>query len=370
MKNRKRLIRPQPKTLIFLLLLTLMIFGCVKTGVLDKGSQLDGYIFVRNAVGNLRFELVQAPGETIIHPSENLRIKLGEQFRIKWDKFYGYWQKSDAMCTFDESSVSTESCRICQDCNPTAEERPEHPCSHFFYSSGDESVLIAEYKDFLTEDSNQKFVIRAPTIAWLCPTNLSYAPEFDATYRLLSAEGFYGETKVFTYSGAPRSVQYQLSKRVIDGTTFWSWTVGGDLKWIENYSKSLRVTNIRVFQAACGVDTNSNECTVPMDAIPVKPSRVLFVPNLGSTLDGVSEKDLRCYSNPQRNEDTKAFINLPKCLPEYGSTAPTEKFLTPTYFHDQENDKVTWLVEFNTNEGGDDMTNASNLIIQFDIEGV
>jgi len=370
MKNTKSIVRPFPKTFILLLLVALMIFGCVRTDVLDAGTEFYGYIFVKNDLGNLRFELAQPPGETIIHPSENLRIHLGEQISFKWDKFYGYWRRPDAMCNFNATSVSSESCRICQDCNPTESERSVEPCNHIVYGGGDVSLLIAEYKNFAIDDSNKKYVIEAPSITWLCPTNLRYAPEFDATYRLFGGVGFYGETKVFTYSGAPRSVQYQLTKRVVDGTTFWAWSVGGDPKWIENYSPALRVTNVRVFAAACGVDANSNECTLPMEAIPVKPSRILFVPNLGSTLAGVDEKGLRCYSEQRQNEATKAFINLPKCLSEYGSTSPTERFSTPTYFQDRENDRLTWLVEFNTNEGGDDMTNATNLIIQFDIEGV
>lgn len=363
------LLRRFPGSSVALLLLLLLLAGCVGEGELGADTKLENYTFVKTELGNLRFELMPAGSSAIVHPSLNFRLHLGDEIAFKWDQFYGFWQREGAMCTFSQGTGSTEECRVCQDCNPTA-GRGDIPCRLVHFRGDDVSFMVNEYKNFVVTPDNRKAVIVGSSQDWLCPLGVKHAPESDATYQIPSEKGVHGETKVFVYSGSPRSVQYQLSPVQLDGKTYWTWRVGGDLKWIENYSPTLKVTNVRIFEAACGLDMASNECTVPQDAPLVKPSRILFLTDLASSLDQLTASAFRCYSEERQNEITKSFIDLGKCITTYQGTKPEPRFLTPTYLHESVNDKVTWLVEFNTDEGGIDASMITNLIIQFDIEGV
>jgi hypothetical protein len=157
-----------------------------------------------------------------------------------------------------------------------------------------------------------------------------------------------------------------------DGTNYWTWTIEGDTRWMENFSPNLRVTDIRILRGPCGDGSaQGGKCDITIAREPVKPSRILFLPNFESTVAGHdNEATNRCYSNPNASDGN--YINLVSCRERYdyplNLTSP--KSVAPTNDPAEPMKRLTWLVEFNTNEGADDMSMSldAGLVIEFTIQ--
>lgn len=344
-------------------ILSLLTFACVPK-VSIGGLRLGDYTFQRNEISNLRWEMIQA---VPLHPSENLSLKKGEEFTVLWDKFYGLWEREGAMCTFNDLNVSTDECRVCQDCNPMGTERNILPCRQVFYSHEDiGSFEILEFPGFFTMPENARSAYRAASASFICPTDIKLTATEDATFQFPGPQKLFGETKVHVYTDSPKSVAYQLRRQTIDNKSYWTWSIEGIGKWIDNYSAALMVANVRIYNKPCAIDTNSGDCVVPSIAERIKPSRILFLPSFAGSVDAINEKAFRCYSADTEDAETRSYIDLRNCLTEYRG-APGQKLTTPTYMQGAEFDRLTWLVEFNTNEGGAVVPNDAQLIIEFAI---
>jgi hypothetical protein len=359
-----KLLRRHKFSAAAVLVLGLLTAACVHERVIT-GIYIAGYAFRNHALGNLRWEMAQHA----IHPSENLRLKVGDEFRPLWDKFYGFWEREGQMCSFNDVNVSTESCRVCQDCNPTESERFVDPCGYVVYSKSDiGSFEIFEYPGFMTTPENERLVHEGPSSEWLCSTGIKIAARTDATYRLpLPDNDDPHETKVYAYSESPRSVAYPLQRQTIDNKSYWIWSIQGVGKWLENYSPNLQVANVRIYEGVCATDMNSGDCRVPAEAQRIKASRVLFLPKFNGSVDSANEASFRCYSSDREDAQTMSFIDLRSCLGEYQSQSGQLRLATPTYMQGNEFDRLTWLVEFNTNEGGSVVSADAKLIIEFSI---
>jgi hypothetical protein len=82
------------------------------------------------------------------------------------------------------------------------------------------------------------------------------------------------------------------------------------------------------------------------------------------------ESDLVCHDDPSGTEGF--YIDLSACRTSNDASPPiVPKFVTPTYQFNpnRSNERITWLVEFNANEGAEPITPGENLIIEFLIQG-
>jgi hypothetical protein len=137
---------------------------------------------------------------------------------------------------------------------------------------------------------------------------------------------------------------------------------------MENFSPSLRVTDIRILKGECGDGSaQGKQCDISIERVPVKPSRI--------TVDGIADYD--CYSNPTASEGR--FINLLSCR-QMDNTI-INMFVTPTYETLSTNpfEKLAWWVEFDVFGGADaDLTTPApdpmpvdaELIIEFTIQAM
>jgi hypothetical protein len=141
----------------------------------------------------------------------------------------------------------------------------------------------------------------------------------------------------------------------------------------------LHVTDIVIYRGRCADGSaQGKQCVNPDESFAVKPSRIFFLPSFENTVSGHrGEAAHRCYS--KLNSIGVNFINLDSCLETYNANQTTPKYATPTYefFPVRPTEKLTWLVEFNTNEGADaDLTTSAkepmpmdaDLVIRFTIQ--
>ena len=83
-----------------------------------------------------------------------------------------------------------------------------------------------------------------------------------------------------------------------------------------------------------------------------------------------------CHDNPNADPTEGYYIDLKNCRTSNATNSNMEdKDVTPTYLkfggmsgNARPLDRVTWLVEFNVNEGADPVSSDSILMIEFIIE--
>ena len=313
---------------ILMLIAIVLIAACAQTRYVSSIS-----------IGNMRFEPVQLPHE--IELSRRYWMKKGELIAPKMDNFVLDYEEYEA-------------CDLCT--NPN--------CGGAGASVNGDPLTVHFTKDSVSDE--KEMVINYAGGPGACTVNLysqvspPNAPvDEDGSFELVLGEGFdisfFGlmETDVSVNSveaGLEETFREDLRTNTIDGTDYWVWTVGGNPVWDLNFSPSLRVKDIRVINAA--------------DSRPIKPSRVLFLPNFesfNSVSSHPAEALNRCYHS---EENLGSYINLEACRNRnddpIGSGLP--RITTPTYYSDPSaiavdpdlpNKKLTWLLEFNTNEGAD-----------------
>lgn len=376
----------------------LLSTGCIKQTAGALGSLVqDGFLLKEIEIEEARFEPV---GLSLpMTRSRNYWLKSGESIAPKWNTFELHWQKENEMCTFTSNS-STNDCQICNYCtlNPS---NGGSSCTGLLVFAG---LLQVVYDSNFTPTENPEVILDyfSSEVPATCQSNPlsgtppTFKPENSGLYRFNQTDPalFYrsdtnaeiGIHVVEQGQSMSQTTAYQLTYRNVDNRNYWTWATEGDsvwspggLIWTENFSPNLRVRDVRIYRGLCADGSmEGKQCTVPSERVPVKPSRLLFLPNFRTTVSGYQgEAAHRCYGDATANNDNS--ISLLNCRETNGATLMSRKDVTPTYEVDpaRPNEKMTWFIEFNTNEGGDaDLTIPGNqamptdaqLIIEFTIE--
>ena len=380
------------KTIVSILLLYMALSGCRQNDGGIGNVVVDDHLFKEVELENARFELKPSAFSQPLQPSVDFWLKKDDQVALKWDSFEFHWERTGTMCVF-ESNTSTANCSICNYCqNPVVQNGP--PCFGIELGTNvtrfdlvvmhDGFVLVPEPKLALSVPSPQMVNGCRPD----SPDPISFQPERSAAYQMIipktdlslaySPFDIVTETKIHVVeAGMNQTVAYQLMRQSIDGTNYWTWAITGENSWLENFSPNLRVTDIRVLRGGCADGSaQGKQCATPNESVPVRPSRIFFLPNFQGAVSGYLGVDLHsCYSDP--NASDGKFVNLGSCR-NTSNAAPTERFTTPTYefLPERLTEKLTWLVEFDPNGGGDaDLTTSvpdpmppdAVLIIEFTI---
>jgi hypothetical protein len=322
------------------------------------------------------------------------------------------------MCNFTDNT-STEACKVCDQCLDPFFISTGPPCDRISVAWNPGWVEVVKDPGFIPTDNPEMIFdyIQSSGVApfLACSGNSGppvFTPETSGRYSMRSNQPlkFIGATnaEIKLYVVAPDSAQttpYQLtgkhSENVNDGNgniethEYWTWTMGGDPLWLENFSPNLRVTNVRIFKGICADGSaQGKQCSVPNESVPVRPSRVFFLANFADQVDNYAggTTQYRCYSAPDAADGIEGnFINLGACRKECARDAATNtctstqtetRDVVPTYLVDsvlgpRPMERLTWVVEFNTNEGADadlmtpdkePMPSDAKLIIEFTIQ--
>ncbi|MEZ5424757.1 MAG: hypothetical protein R2747_00710 [Pyrinomonadaceae bacterium] len=385
-----------PLLAVFLLPLFLLPSGCQKVNYIYIGDVINGYVWKGEEFENLRYEpLDSGNGPLDIRAARNFWLKRGEKMIVKVDTFEAHWEKEGEMCSFG-SNVSTEECQICDYCgSPNTDGEP--PClTAEPDASGQFPFRIVADSGFIpTENPTNILDMYGPQILGGCNRPNKPLPIFEPTqsglYRTMPVRPEFmiksetqGETKIQIVDPGPdsaRTVAFQLTGQMIDNTSYWTWATPGDSLWMENFSSNLRVTEVRLYRGVCADGSAQGvQCGLPDDKIPVKPSRLLFLPGFQNTVSGYpGEAQHRCYGDPAGATDNS--IGVLNCRETYNSAPTGQRDVTPTYevIPDRSDEKMTWFIEFNTNEGGDADLNApgfqpmptdARLIVEFTVAAI
>jgi hypothetical protein len=403
--------------LAVVLLNGLLMPGCRRS--IPLGEEIDGFVFKDEEMDNVRFEPQGLPFS--IEPAHAYWLRSGDEIAPRWDTYEWHWERKSTMpmCAFVDNT-SAGDCQVCDFCNPPASfDGP--PCMGISTNLTFSRRLLEVVADsgFIETDNPQLVSDLRNNIFAGCSNATQgplgfFAPAASGLYRLRSGLGeafkIKGETngEIKLYVVAPDSAQqtpYQipdkLSETVNDGNgniethEYWTWTMGGDPLWLENFSPNLRVTNVRIFKGICADGSaQGKQCAVPTESVLVRPSRVFFLANFANQVDNYpgGTTQYRCYSAPDAADGIEGnFINLSACRKECARDATTNtctstqaetRDVVPTYLVDsvtgaRPTEKLTWVVEFNTNEGADadlmtpdkePMPSDAKLIIEFTIQ--
>ncbi len=368
-----------------LLLNILLMPGCKR--FIPLGAEIDGFILKEEEMDNVRFEPQGLPFS--IASARAYWLRRGDVIAPRWDTYEWHWERKGAMpmCGFVDNT-SAGDCQVCDFCNPPVSvDGP--PCmgkstNNLTFGRGTLEVIVDT--GFIQTDNPQLVSDLSPNIFAGCSNATQgplgfFEPAASGLYRLRSAFGeafkFKGATDaeiklhvVETSAGLAQKTAYQLTRQTVDGKDYWAWTIDGDPLWDENFSPNLRVTDIRILRGRCADGSaQGKQCAVPSESVPVKPSRLLFLPSFLGTVSGhPGEASHRCYSAP--NASGGNFINFDSCRETFNANQTIQKLATPAYESDSSRslEKLTWLVEFNTIEGADAMQPDAELIIEFTIQ--
>jgi hypothetical protein len=355
---------------------------------------------------NARFETLGLSSDiSTIQPAYAYWLKRGEVIAPKWDSFEWHWEHASAMMTCDfRNNTSAGNCQICNYCSPPSSTNGP-PCMGFSTASVVGFLRIASDRGFMKAGIPDIILdyVDSDKLLRTCNNSqdpLFFEPSMSGLYRFWGINfkynfvgGTNGEVKIHIVEpsgeNSMQTTAYQLNYEELDGRNYWTWTIKGDPFWMENFSPNLRVSNISILRGACVPDpAQGKECISPMERIPVKPSRIIFLPDFYTygSVNGYpypGEAQHRCYIDPNAMGASEGkFINLTSCL-ETSTTnsnpSPVQKYATPTYefFPVRPTEKLTWLVEFNIGEGADadlmeagiqEMPPGAQLIIEFTIQ--
>jgi hypothetical protein len=379
--------------LLAVLLGSLLAAGCVKVKVESyvggPGTlEFDGFVLEAFEMEDVRFDFEprdQDPSlPTSIQPALAYWLRLGDAIAPRWRTHEWLWQRKDASekCSFTENT-STTNCKVCDYCNITTACMGVDP-NNVSYADPLLSPNVFAYSGFMSAADPQlvlSYNFSSGDVLAACLNSMgrpvgTFEPATSGVYRF--------ESKVWKFKpetdpneppgvkihiverGLTQKTAYRLTH--VGGTNFWKWTIEGDPLWIENFSPSLRVTDIRILKGECGDGSaQGKQCDITIERAPVKPSRI--------TVDGIADYD--CYSNPTGSEGR--FINLVSCR-QMDNTI-IEMLVTPTYETLSTNafEKLAWWVEFNVAGGADaDLTTptpdpmpaGAELIIEFTIQAM
>jgi hypothetical protein len=366
-----------------LLLSVVMATGCVPTANSSEVTEREDFLLMGLQLDNARFEpFLATPYHSFLGPYWLVK---GEAMALRYDTFELHWQRTDVptACTFFDNT-QTNDCQVCDFCAVDRDHLAiEHaPCF------GTQPVL--EYPNAIVSLSNffrdsMPFTVRGLgglETARGCAHRtdpVTFVPEKNAIFQLriplkipidLAPPAILTERAIHVVEPQQTvKIAYQLKSNVVDGRQYWQWStedilVGNNPNpfWWENFSSRLHVSEVRFFKGTCERNPNTAICEHRYESIPVRPSRVQFIPNFtGSISTNPADMNNRCYQDPNHLD----VMNLDFCRGTFNpntNLGTTPKFLTPTFEMGNELQKLTWFAEFNINEGGDfDIDTPCNL---------
>src|SRR5262245_4954779 len=361
-----------------LLLNSLLIAGCAPSATIT-GTINTGFVHKEIEMENVRFEPQGLPGSIpTIQPAHTYWLKRGEMIAPKWDTFEWHWENQSAMMTCDfRNNTSAGNCQICNYCNPPSSTNGA-PCMGYSQASVVGILRIVADPGFI-QTGNPTIIhdyVDSASLLQTCDNTqnpLVFTTPMSGLYRFLGLNFKYnfvggtdGAVKIHIVEpGLVETAAYQLKPEMIEGTNYWTWTIEVDPYWLEEFSSKLHVTDIPIFKGQCIPDpTQGRQCVLPDNRVPVRPSRILFLPCFqGSVSTFGGQAAHVCYNNTPTADDFN-FIKMASCrercdAPPMTTTCASNqinpKFVTPTYEYlpERPTEKLTWLVEFNTSEGAD-----------------
>lgn len=291
---------------------------------------------------NARFEVA---GESSLHPSNTIWLREGESVIPLWDTFTMQFTYGDELCDFSNFTQFTDDCALCDYCDETPasfQRCNAHPA--FFGTNAQvvffEGFIEAETPGQSIELDNGPSVFGGCSAAGYAPTLIT--PTDNGTYQLLAPEyssspySILAQKKVFVIKDQlSQSASYRLTRHPESNASvvWFKWAVAGDPVWEDNFTTTLRVGLVRVLKGG----------------MVVRPSRIVLRPAFNPGLPVFNQDTIRCYAN-QNTAD--GDIDLTRCRTSPNGATQLED-LTPTYYKLQMMDLLTWIVEFNPNEGAD-----------------
>ena len=375
-------------------LLCILRYGCVPSMRCTNGTETD-CMATGPAILNARFEV--AGQSQPFHRSRTVWLggNADPNNRTKvaalWDS-YAFVHAFDGEVCFDQAGNyigPNDSCQRCDFCGAT----PEEACDRAPYAVPQFVGLV----DTLTTVSHDGFIlVDEPTILLEsdyfrgCPGSTPdvFSLERNATVQMLDPRFAHpneatialkdrrelARLQVFVVqSGAPQNTQYPMQHYVTDPPpsaspspspaptpkSFYYWTMPDNSVWDDNFTSDLRITRVRILTGTVGSDPITGRFQL-LDSKPVRPSRILFLKNFmpgtpalpNDIFSHADETAQRCYVNPTLDD---GGLDLQSCLIDLGTSSRRDYLATPTLqnFFPEDVNKLTWIAEFNANEGAD-----------------
>jgi hypothetical protein len=305
-----------------------------------------------------------------LHPSSTIWLGAGETLIAYWDTLTSFNQLGDETCDFSNLTEATPECNICDFCLTEEERQLLCPTGRL---KPVENIKIAAYEGFLT--SEMPVLAAEPHPLGGCSADgyqpASFTPTVNATYQFRNTVRINGtlreyaffDKQVFVLNDATtQTTNYPLAYYVNDPNNaqkvWYSWTIGTSELWQDNYSNKLRVRGIRVLTGRVGTHPITGRFHL-FDARPVRPSRVVFLPDFvagqphaaSDILSPIPERSQRCYADEFTLDGD---IDLTRCRLVFGGSTPSGNppiYTASPIFYDGK--QLTWFVEFNEFEKGD-----------------
>jgi len=309
-------------------------------------------------------------------PSKDFWLKAGESLRFNWENYVELFHKPDQTCDFAAPTINTEFCQRCRWCTQNTNECKAQPAHEDFGSAPALLMLGLDSTNVIQSDWFSP--IRG------CGVGRSFMPPQNCTLQL-KAQGANQtpliEARAFVVSNA-QTVTYELKEldqsfdpRALDGThppvKFWSGTVpvlsllaGDGLE--DNFSTHLHISKVRILKVTKQILPVKGRTV--MDAIPVLPSRLVFISNFvtGATVFGPDGN--QCYVDTSKADGDFDLTRCRRAIGGQGESVPA----TPAFLGDSATtDLLTWVVEFRESEGAVQPTldpGNEKLAIEFTIE--
>jgi len=363
--------------------------------------------FVGPEMLNTRLEINSQPD---LHQSKSVWIHAGEELIAKWDSYKLFVSYNGANCDFSNFTQATDDCWLCDPCDTSATS--EQRCPWINDGLAFDYPRVVSYNGSPL-DTEPTLVLESHFTSGCSARGFApvpFTPTDNAIYGVLPpkiASSSYTSfpedvlLRVFVVlAGVMQPATYELEKYARDpstGKVWYKWTVQGDPVWADNFSKNVRIGQVRILTGRPGTDPNTGRFRLE-DAKVVRPSRILFFSdfaaidtsngNLSNGSDILShpfENYNRCYVNPSREDGDINLAGIPAARTGCRQDSPgpnsreNDFAATPTYLVSEPESQLTWFVEFYELEGADfDPTTAvfdpippdAFLAIEFSIEQV
>ena len=325
---------------------------------------------------NPRFEVRH---QESLHESSTIWLRSGEELVVRWDSYTTFHSFNGASCDFANLTEETDDCGVCNWCNsgPAFEQLCPFETREI---GGPEKLKLVTREGFIDPPSPPILLADTSGCSARDFTPFSFMPAGNASYQLLPPDYAFSEVPLkdqavfVVQNGMTQRPPYALTKYASDpsrGKDWYKWTVQGDPIWEDNFSRNVRIGQVRVITGRPGTDPNTGRFRLE-DAKAVRPSRILFFSNFaaidtsngnlsdgGDILNHPSENFNRCYVDPSREDGDINLVRIPgartRCRQDSpGSNSRENDFAaTPTYLVSEPESQLTWFVEFYELEGAD-----------------
>lgn len=362
-------LRKQHFLLASLVLVSLIVVGCIRNGVASPGGCTGGQCNGGVKLENPRFELT----DTTLHLANEYWLKSGDALVVRYDRIPATLIQEGHDC-----ADGPNACHVCDFCRPSGGGGP--PCYNFSFM-GD--IGIAAHESYYSGSPSVITPIGLDYLQGCAPEQPGYKfkPLTNGLYQLVStnplSDPVFAETKVYLSDSSPRTIQYQLIPHMENNqdpdVVWYQWSTTGDqtTPWGENFNSTLRVGKVRILQGKRGFDVKTGKLILDETTTTIAhPSRIVLFPNFSDDMAVTSNDLTRCFAN----SDVDGDIDLARCRRDFNVDCndpdPNRCLLTatPTYSVSHA-DKLSWIVEFKTSQGGTHPTLSSRevLVIEFTI---